>query len=66
MQFRDGPLPRDRGVAALGHRDVRVPSRLITVWDYVAAATATGTSKAGAGRAGQLGCCSVVSPWGQR
>jgi hypothetical protein len=42
VQFRGGPLPRRRGVAALGHRDVRVPSRLITVWDYVAAATGHG------------------------
>ena len=29
------------------------PSRLITVWAHLAAATATDTSKAGAGRAGQ-------------
>ena len=55
----------DRGAAALGHRDVRVPSLLITVWDQVAAATAAGASKAGAGRAGQRGRCSVISPWGQ-
>ena len=27
-EFGDGPLPRDRGVAALGHRDVRVPGDL--------------------------------------
>jgi len=41
------------------------PSRLITVWDHLAAATAMDTSKAGAGRARQRGCCSVISPWGQ-
>jgi len=40
-------------------------SRLITVWAHLAAATAPDTSKAGAGRAGQRGCCSVISPWGQ-
>jgi len=41
------------------------PSRLITIWDHLGAATATDTSKAGAGRAGQRDCCSVISPWGQ-
>jgi hypothetical protein len=30
QELRDGPLPRDRGVAALGHRDVRVPGGMYT------------------------------------
>jgi hypothetical protein len=41
------------------------PSRLITVWDHLATATATDTSKAGAGRAGQRGWGLVVFPLGQ-
>jgi len=41
------------------------PSTARKLWDHLAAAAATDSPKAGAGRAGQCGCCSVISPRGQ-
>ena len=41
------------------------PSTARKLWDHLAAATATDSPEAGAGRAGQRGCCSVISPRGQ-
>ena len=41
------------------------PQHRTQFWDHLAAATATDSPEAGAGRAGQRGCCSVISPRGQ-
>ena len=41
------------------------PSTVRKLWDHLAAATATDSPEAGAGRAGQRGCCPVISPRGQ-
>ncbi len=41
------------------------PSTARKLWDHLVAATATDSPEAGAGRAGQRGCCLVISPRGQ-
>ena len=41
------------------------PSTARKLWDHLAAATATDSPEAGAGRARQRGCSSVISPRGQ-
>lgn len=57
------PARPARMPAAVDARDR--PQHRTQVWDHLAAATGTDSPEAGAGRAGQRGCCSVISPRGQ-
>ena len=64
-QLHPGPADARpaRMPAAVDARDR--PQHRTQVWDHLAAATGTDSPAAGAGRAGQRGCCSVISPRGQ-
>jgi hypothetical protein len=65
MSLGSGRFWHDRPEHPLPWTRETDPSTARKLWDHLAAATATDSPKAGAGRAGRRGCCSVISPRGQ-